>query len=291
MHLIDQLTPDCPGCSGGLGDILGGGEDFLGLRELGIEAEFGLKSLSIPKRLWKGKTTAEDRTAPDRCVHRYDPDLRNNIATFSANAGEPPPPFPPPPAFIPLEPHKVDSQIGLLKNFYQERFTALAMSSAPAPPPDVIATNLPIMPAIPLPAPSSLAASASGPLIPLLSVPLVLPDDSPNPSRTKIGPLGQVIVTNPTTGNKKKGKTKESVPDKSKDNNAEATPALKKETKKKKGKHEQMSGAMDVDGQPANGEVNAAVLKKKPKGGGSGKKSVKNTKLPLDVPPAIIASA
>jgi hypothetical protein len=40
----------------------------LGLRELGIEAEFGLKSLSVPKRLWKGKSTAEDRTAPDRCV-------------------------------------------------------------------------------------------------------------------------------------------------------------------------------------------------------------------------------
>jgi transcriptional activator SPT7 len=54
--------------SGGLADILGGGEDFLGLRELGIEAEFGLKSLSIPKRLWKGKSGVENRAAPDRCV-------------------------------------------------------------------------------------------------------------------------------------------------------------------------------------------------------------------------------
>ena len=55
-----------PCCSGGLADILGGGEDFLGLRELGIEAEFGLKSLSVPKRLWKGKSNSEDRAAPDR---------------------------------------------------------------------------------------------------------------------------------------------------------------------------------------------------------------------------------
>ena len=31
------------------------GEDFLGLRELGIAAEFGLSSLSIPKKLLKGK--------------------------------------------------------------------------------------------------------------------------------------------------------------------------------------------------------------------------------------------
>ncbi|KAF8584316.1 hypothetical protein K439DRAFT_1633690 [Ramaria rubella] len=102
----------------GLADILGGGEDFLGLRELGIEAEFGLKSLSITKRLWKGKSNAEDHSAPDR-----------------VNAGEPPPPFPPPPAFVPLDSSKLDSQIGLLKNFYQERFTALATSSAhPLPP-------------------------------------------------------------------------------------------------------------------------------------------------------------
>ena len=55
-----------PCCSGGLADILGGGEDFLGLRELGIEAEFGLKSLSVPKRLWKGKSNAEDRAVLDR---------------------------------------------------------------------------------------------------------------------------------------------------------------------------------------------------------------------------------
>jgi transcriptional activator SPT7 len=31
------------------------GDDFLGLRELGIESEFGLTSLSIPKKLLRGK--------------------------------------------------------------------------------------------------------------------------------------------------------------------------------------------------------------------------------------------
>lgn len=30
-------------------------EDFLGLKELGIAAELGLSSLSVPKRLLKGK--------------------------------------------------------------------------------------------------------------------------------------------------------------------------------------------------------------------------------------------
>jgi transcriptional activator SPT7 len=56
----------CLCCSGGLADMLGAGEDFLGLRELGIEAEFGLKSLAVPKRLWKGKPAGEDLAAPDR---------------------------------------------------------------------------------------------------------------------------------------------------------------------------------------------------------------------------------
>ena len=39
--------------SGDFADVLG--EDYLGLRALGIAAEFGLSNLSIPKKLLKGK--------------------------------------------------------------------------------------------------------------------------------------------------------------------------------------------------------------------------------------------
>ena len=39
------------------------GEDFLGLRELGIAAEFGLSSLSVPKRLLRGKRNAKGANA------------------------------------------------------------------------------------------------------------------------------------------------------------------------------------------------------------------------------------
>ena len=41
--------------SGDFADLLG--EDFLGLRELGIAAEFGMSSLTIPKKLLRGKKT------------------------------------------------------------------------------------------------------------------------------------------------------------------------------------------------------------------------------------------
>ena len=48
-------------CSGEFADVLG--EDYLGLRALGIAAEFGLSNLSIPKKLLKGKKGQNKPTA------------------------------------------------------------------------------------------------------------------------------------------------------------------------------------------------------------------------------------
>lgn len=48
-------------CSGEFADVLG--EDYLGLRALGIAAEFGLSNLSIPKKLLKGKKGQSKPTA------------------------------------------------------------------------------------------------------------------------------------------------------------------------------------------------------------------------------------
>lgn len=47
--------------SGDFADVLG--EDYLGLRALGIAAEFGLSNLSIPKKLLKGKKGQNKPTA------------------------------------------------------------------------------------------------------------------------------------------------------------------------------------------------------------------------------------
>ncbi|KAF8514635.1 hypothetical protein BU17DRAFT_94325 [Hysterangium stoloniferum] len=251
--------------SGGLADILGGGEDFLGLRELGIEAEFGLKSLSIPKRLWNGKSGVEDRTAPDR-----------------AHAGEPPPPFPHPPAFIPLDHSKVDAQIGLLKGFYQERFTALSASTRPSldvPATTIFAARQSTPDKSSSMHPSSLQTSSHH----------ILPDDPPPTTRSKLGPLGQIIVSNPSSSaNKKKGKTKEVHPEHKSnfDKNVEAA-TKKKDPKKKKSKDDPADDG--VDDNLVNAGVNGIALKKKLKPSGS-KKTVNGAK-PPDVPPAIIASA
>ncbi|KAJ6469019.1 SAGA complex protein [Mycena vitilis] len=145
------------------------GEDYLGLRELGIAAEFGMSSLSIPKKLLRGKK-------------------RLMGAGAGHAAPKPPPlPYPLPPPFVPLTAAKVDSQIGLLRPYYMQRFTLVAAATsatAPAPPlyqhqslpgpsfPSLPGPSLPPLPGPsmpPLPGPSM--PSLPGPSMPSLSLP------------------------------------------------------------------------------------------------------------------------
>ncbi|KAG6820069.1 hypothetical protein H0H93_005693 [Arthromyces matolae] len=176
------------------------GEDYLGLRELGIAAEFGMSSLSIPKKLLKGKKQSKASAA-------------------AAKPTEPPPPYPPPPPFIPLTVSSVENQIGILHHYYQTRFNQLALSSLPPVP-----TALPgptLLPELSGPSiPTTTPADANGttPTVapssqntppvpgppPSLSPNLVLPDDAANPANVKMGPLGQIVRGGPATTTKKK---------------------------------------------------------------------------------------
>ncbi|KAF8815964.1 hypothetical protein BYT27DRAFT_6482270 [Phlegmacium glaucopus] len=190
---------------GDFADVLG--EDYLGLRALGIAAEFGLSNLSIPKKLLKGKKGQNKPTA--------------------AKPSEPPLPYPPPPPFIPLTAADVDDQIGLLKPYYHNRITLLAaslappMAVAPAPLPGPVLGNgigpspLSVYPSAPPPPmlpPGNYSASHSNlppnPLPPPPPPPdLILPDDTPRASQLKMGPIGQIIKSSGTGGGtKKKGK-------------------------------------------------------------------------------------
>ncbi|KAI0264096.1 hypothetical protein BC834DRAFT_883527 [Gloeopeniophorella convolvens] len=88
------------------------GEDFLGLRELGIAAELGLSSLAIPKRLLKGKKNAKGPNA-------------------AAKSAEPPPPYPPPSPFIPLTAESAKNQIGLLRGYFEQRLASSTLDVLP----------------------------------------------------------------------------------------------------------------------------------------------------------------
>ncbi|KAI0686712.1 hypothetical protein BC835DRAFT_1379004 [Cytidiella melzeri] len=164
------------------------GEDFLGLRELGIADEFGLSTLTIPKKLLKGKSRAGLKDAE------------------AAKPTEPPPPFPPPPSFVPLDSQNIDEQIGLLRPFYQQRLESLTSTKMPPPeisvPPSepVSTSNLPLIPngfvnayPVPIPTPSLLS-----------SAPILMPDDVAPTAHTKIGPLGQIVKPAPAAATSKK---------------------------------------------------------------------------------------
>jgi len=164
------------------------GDDFLGLRELGIAAEFGLSSLSVPKKLLKGKNKGPKE------------------GPTAAKPSEPPLPFPLPPPFIPIDSENVENQIGLLKPYYQQRIAALVAQQQPPPqlPPPFLTPEINGSgfgyPA-PVPYPPQPPANTL----------VILPDDPPNPAHTKIGPIGQVMKTAPATSSKKKSKAKPKV--------------------------------------------------------------------------------
>ncbi|OCB85846.1 hypothetical protein A7U60_g7200 [Sanghuangporus baumii] len=156
------------------------GDDFLGLRELGIASELGLSSLTIPKKLLRGKN-------------------KNQNAQKGAKPSEPPPPYPPPSPFTPLDSASIDHQIGLLRPFYIHRINSYAGRTHPSQP-------LPyIFP--PAPAPSQLEielAREMGTEPPTPQAPppirnpavpgtIVLPDEQPPVAKTKSGPLGQIV--------------------------------------------------------------------------------------------------
>ncbi|KAG1882461.1 hypothetical protein F4604DRAFT_1744161 [Suillus subluteus] len=173
---------------GGFSDSLG--DDFLGLRELGIAAELGLSSLTIPKKLLKGKSRGAAGAA------------------IEAKPTEPPPPYPPPPSLLPITSKNVGDQIGLLRPYFHMRLAALA-------PPGTF-QGLPYLPPVPqfglLPHPGvpplPYVPSSSGEFTRVITV----PDDAPAPAQAKLGPLGQVLKTGAAAGTvKKKNKAKEPV--------------------------------------------------------------------------------
>ena len=121
---------------------------------------------------------------------------------------EPPPPYPPPPPFVPLDSTKLDDQIGLLRPFYTQKANVIAAANAPIAPP--------VIPQL-APPPSSLNLPWQVQTVPqrpppVPTGPIVIPDDAPNVSRTKIGPLGQILKPSASAlaaSTKKKGKAKE----------------------------------------------------------------------------------
>ncbi|CAG7854674.1 SubName: Full=Uncharacterized protein {ECO:0000313/EMBL:CCA66425.1} [Serendipita indica DSM 11827] len=224
------------------------GEDIYGFRDLGLDTELGLKSLSVPKKLLRPKAKAVAAAeGADREAVKY----------------------PPPPSYLPLETQRIGAQIGLLRSYYETR--VLALIPPPPPRPVVPVLAAPVVPRPPTPpapvptesvpaessspqtqpqeaaptfdpynpsalfiqVPKSTPTTASAPpkapspvrsaemelmpidgtagaVIPLAEppvpaeIPPILEDDVPDPSRVKVGPLGQIQVPSAATVAKQK---------------------------------------------------------------------------------------
>ncbi|KAF9262573.1 hypothetical protein L218DRAFT_391960 [Marasmius fiardii PR-910] len=113
---------------GGFADSLG--MDYFGLKELGIADEFGMSSLSIPKRLLKGKK-------------------KQNVSSPNSKPTEPPLPYPLPPPLVQLTAAQIPNQIGLLQPYYNQRITSLIPPSLTQPQPPISA--YPSIPRLPGP--------------------------------------------------------------------------------------------------------------------------------------------
>ncbi|KAG7091403.1 hypothetical protein E1B28_010440 [Marasmius oreades] len=183
----DSEDEDSTLALGGFADSLG--MDYFGLKELGIAEEFGMSSLSIPKRLLKGKK-------------------KQNVASASSKPTEPPLPYPLPRPLIPLTAAQIPKQIGLLQPYYNQRITALIpptpmVSSQPQPPisaypsiPMLAGPTLtPNFPQIYMQAPTS---STQSPAQPSTPQPLLAASPS-NPSTPTTLPPQPPAVSTPTS--------------------------------------------------------------------------------------------
>jgi len=187
---------------GGFADSLG--DDFLGLRELGIAAELGLSSLSIPKKLLKGKTRGSAAAVQ---LVLFPCSFSSNgfpkLIPSRAKPNEPPPPYPPPPPLLPITSKNVGDQIGLLRPYFQARLAAIA---PPGSFPSLPQFGLPPLAGVP---PLPVASNSFGDPARVVT----LPDDTPAPAQAKLGPLGQVPNKTGAAASavKKKNKAKEPV--------------------------------------------------------------------------------
>ena len=160
------------------------GEDVMGLKDSGIAAEFGLVSLTVPRRLWKPKKVA---AAKQRFVGTFCLKFALTLA-ISVDATEAVR-YPPPPPFVPLQTKGIDKHIGLLRHYYHDRITKLALPAKmptppPPPPPPPIQEPAPPIPVAkePTPTPTPTPTStAPAPVVPAFVF------DPYNPSALAIG--------------------------------------------------------------------------------------------------------
>ena len=137
-HLADSLRPALtdagPDGSNAFNDgseqFVGGdfaeelGEDFFGFKELGLDMEFGMATLSVPLHLLQNRMHSANQAQNTRYATPYQATLSPMLINYSALATNAPSFLPNPIPLPPLTIENVKSHIGLVQNFYLAKLHA-----------------------------------------------------------------------------------------------------------------------------------------------------------------------
>ena len=137
-HLADSLRPALtetgPAGANAFNDnseqFVGGdfaedlGEDFFGFKDLGLDKEFNMASLSVPLHLLQNRMRSANQAQNPRYLSNLLPSCKLMLTSFSALSSIPLSDLPPPPSLTPITIDNVTNQIGLVQNFFLAKLHA-----------------------------------------------------------------------------------------------------------------------------------------------------------------------
>lgn len=137
-HLVDSLRPALtdagPDGANAFNDnseqFVGGdfaeelGEDFFGFKDLGLDKEFNMASLSVPLHLLQNRMRSANQAQNPRYVSDLLVSYSSMLKSFSALSSTPLSDLPPPPPITPITINNVKNEIGLVQDFFLAKLHA-----------------------------------------------------------------------------------------------------------------------------------------------------------------------
>lgn len=100
------------------------GEDFFGFKDLGLDKEFNMASLSVPLHLLQNRMRSANQAQNPRYVHNLHVPYKSMLTSFSALSSTPLSDLPPPPQLTPVTINNVKNEIGLVQAFFLAKLHA-----------------------------------------------------------------------------------------------------------------------------------------------------------------------
>ena len=100
------------------------GEDFFGFKDLGLDKEFNMASLSVPLHLLQNRMRSANQAQNPRCVSKPPTFCKTILMSFSALSSTPLSDLPPPLPLNPVTINNIKTEIGLVQEFFLAKLHA-----------------------------------------------------------------------------------------------------------------------------------------------------------------------